>query len=363
MKSSPVKVWSRLWLILLVLSTLFFSSTPVQARNLTDSEPPAFSDGNWVGNFSMYTSPKNDVISMKISYNGKLGLISSNGQVNGDWTLSGMSTYTGDITGLAVFDGGGKISGSSAEPVISTKSLVATMDVTVDGMHTQTQVDMGSSSGNMSLKLVSATCSQVVADIEAPVTSGYNQAGMQASVSGSFVATRVGDLKGANATDYQQQVGDLLDKTEALKQNAIDKNGINFSDLNKLVTKAENLNTAIKKNAACGKGGGKQFLTSITGTIANLAYFALSHPELFTTEELSRIVTAALGVGAMGSGAVNSQQASDLLTKFTQEFNNRLTDAQTNKGCSEAVQIQITASMLGDANLKQQAQAVAGQVC
>lgn len=362
MKSSPVKAWSRLWLILLALSALFFSSATVQARDLTDSEPPAFSDGEWIGNFSMYTSTHTGVINMKTSYNGKVGLISSNGQLNGEWTLSGMSTYTGDITGLAVFDGGGKISGSSVEPVISTKSLVATMDVTVDGMHTQTQVDMGSG-GNMSLKLISATCSQVVADIEAPVMSGYNQAGMQAAVSGSFVATRAGDLKGANATDYQQQVGDLLDEAEALKQDAIDKNGINFADLNKLVTKAENLNTAINKNAACGKGSGKQFLTTITGTIANLAYFALSHPELFTTEELSRIVTAALGVGAMGSGAVNTQQASDLLTKFIQEFSDRLTDAEANNGCSEAVQIQITAGMLGDATLKQQAQAVAGQVC
>jgi len=310
----------------------------------------------------MYTSSKTGVINMKTSYNGKVGLISSNGQVNGEWTLSGMSTYTGDITGLAVFDGGGKISGSSAEPAVSTKSLVATMDVTVDGMHTQTQVDMGSG-GNMNLKLVSATCSQVVADIEAPVMSGYNQAGVQAVVSGSFTAVRVGDLKGANATDYQQQVGDLLDETESLKQDAVDNNGIDFAALNKLVAKAENLNTAIKKNAACGKGSGKQFLTIITGTIANLAYFALSHPELFTTEELSRLVTAALGVGAMGAGAANPQQAADLLTKFLQEFSNRLTDAQTNNGCSEAVQIQVTASMLGNANLKQQAQAVAGQIC
>ena len=362
MKSLPGNLWSRLVLALLLLSTFIFPHTVVQARGLNDSEPPAFSDGEWVGNFSMYTSSTVSVMKMKTSYHGEMGLISSNGQVNGEWTLSGMSTYSGDITGVAVFDGGGKVSGSSAEPVISTKSLVAHMDVSVGGVQTQQEVDMGGG-GNMSLKLVSATCSQVVADIEAPVMGGYDQAGMKASVNGSFVAVRVGDLKGANATDYQKQVGDLLDETEALKQEAIDNNGIDFAALNKLVSKAENLNTAIKKNAACGKGGGKQFLTVITGSINSLAEFALANPQLFTTEELSRLVTAALSVGAMGSGAVNAQKAADLLTKFTQEFSNRLTDAQGAKNCTDATQIKVTALILNNAALKQQAESVISAVC
>lgn len=360
--SSVIKVWSRLWLVLLVLSTLFFSSTPAQASSSSDTSPPGFRDGEWVGNFSMYTKSVTDVIAMKTSYNGKMGLISSGGELKGDWTLSGMSTYTGSITGLAVFDGGGKVSGSSIDPVISTSKFIANMDVAVGGVQTQTSVDMGSG-GHMSLKLISATCSQVIADIEAPVNAGYNQAGMNASVSGSFTATRVADLTGANATDYQKEVGDLLDEAEALKQQAIDNNGIDFGTLNQLISKAENLNTAIKKNAACGQGSGKQFLTIITGSVISLIQFALSHPELFTTEELSRLVTAALAVGAIGSGSANPQQAADLLTKFAQEFSNRLDDAQTNKSCTDATQILLVASMLKDASLKQQADSVVKAVC
>ncbi|HLO14674.1 MAG TPA: hypothetical protein VK206_07595 [Anaerolineales bacterium] len=362
MKSSSSRVWSRLWLVLLVLSTLFFSSMPAQASGSLEKSPPGFRDGEWVGNFSMYTSAVTEVMKMKTSYKGEMGLISSGGQVNGEWTLSGTSTYVGDITGVAVFDGGGKVSGTSIEPVISTSKLVADMDVTVGGVHTQQSVDMGSG-GNMSLTLISSTCSQVMADIEAPVKSSYQQAGMTASVSGSFVATRVADLKGANVTEYQKQVGDLLDEAEALKQKAIDNNGIDFEALNQVVSKAENLEIAITKNAECGQGADKQFLTLITGTVIDLAYFALSKPELFTTGELNRLLMAAIGVGAMGSGAANSQIAADLSAKFTQEFTDRLNDAETNKNCMEATQILLAAGVLKNTALKQQADSVMTAAC
>lgn len=362
MNSSLSKVWSRLWLVSLVLSTLFFSSMPAQASDLSETLPPAFRDGEWIGNFSMHTNSMNSVMKMQTSYKGEMGLNSSGGQVNGEWTLSGMSTYTGDITGAAVFDGGGKVSGSSTDPLISTSKLVAYMDITVGGVHTQTSVDMGSG-GNMSLKLISATCNQVIADIEAPVSNAYGQAGMQANVSGSFTATRVADLKEANAIEYQKQVGDLLDEAEALKQQAVDNNGIDFETLNQLVSKAENLGTAIKKNAECGQASGKQFLTLITGTIIDIAYFALSKPELFTTGELNRLVMAALAVGAMGSGAANPQLAADLLAKFTQEFTDRLNDAQDNKNCMEATQILLAAGVLKNAALKQQADSIMTAIC
>jgi hypothetical protein len=362
MKSLRPKLWSRLWLVLLVLSTFFFSSTTAQASDLSETLPPAFRDGEWAGNFSMYTNSSNSVMKMQTSYKGEMGLISAGGQVNGEWTLSGMSTYTGDITGTAIFDGGGKVSGSSTEPLISTSKFVASMDISVGGVQTKTSVDMGSG-GNMNLTLISATCSQVIADIEAPASQNFNQAGMQATVSGSFTATRVDDLEGGNAVDYQKQAGELLDETEALKQKAIDNSGIDFGTLNQLVSKAENLATAIKKNAECGQAGGKQFLTLITGTVIDIAYFALSKPELFTTGELNRLLTAAVAVGAMGSGAANSQVAADLLAKFTQEFTDRLNDAQDNKNCMEATQILLAAGVLKNEPLKQQADSVMTAVC
>ena len=362
MKYSAFKVWSRLWLVLLMLSTIFFSAIPAQASNLSEKLPPGFRDGEWVGNFSMYTSSTTDVMKMKTSYKGEMGLISAGGEVYGEWILSGLATYTGDIAGTAVFDGGGKVSGTSTEPVISTSKFIVSMDISVGGVQTQTSVDMGSG-GNMTLKLISTTCNQVIADIESSAQNSYAQAGMSASVSGSFTAIRVADLKGGNAIEYQKQVGDLLDETEALKQQAIDNNGIDFNILNQLVSKAENLATAIKMNADCGQVSGKQYLTSITGAIANLAYFTLSKPELFTTEELGRLIVAATGVGAMGSGAANPEQAADLSNKFTQELTARLSDAQSNKGYLEATWISLAAWALNNMWLKQQAYSVIPAVC
>lgn len=361
MKSSPSTLWRRQWLVLLVI-TVLSSPMPARADQSYEKTPPGFRDGEWVASFSMHTSMQTDVTSVKTNYKGTMGLISSGGQVNGEWTLSGTGNYTGDITGLAYFDGAGKVSGPSTEPLLSTSSFVVDMAINVAGMPTSQTVDMGSGAG-MPLTLISSTCSQVIADIEAPTNEAYGQAGVTGYSSGSFAATRVDDLHGANVTDYQKELGDLLDESEALKQKAVEEGGIDFATLNALVSKAENLQTAIKKNMECAQPGNKQFVTSITGIIYDLAEFALGKPELFTTGELNRLVMAALGVGAMGSGAADPQSGAELLSKFTQEFTDRLGDAQANKDCMEATQIKLAGLALNNAALKQQAEQVMTAVC
>jgi hypothetical protein len=335
---------------------------PARAENLYEKTPPGFRDGEWVASFSMHTTMKTGVTNVKTNYKGTMGLISSGGQVSGEWTLSGTGNYTGDITGLALFDGAGKVSGPATEPLISTSKFVVDMAINVAGMPTSQTVDMGSGAV-MPLTLISSTCSQVLADIEAPTNNAYGQAGVTGYSSGSFAATRVDDLHGANAVDYQEQLGNLLDGAEALKQKAVEEGGIDFATLNTLVSKAENLQTAIKKNIECAQPGNKQFVTSITGIIFDLADFALGKPELFTTGELNRLAMAALGVGAMGSGAADPQAGAELLSKFAKEFTDRLSDAETGKDCMEATQIKLAGLALNDAGLKQQAEQVMAAVC
>jgi hypothetical protein len=362
MRSTLPKILKKLGVVSLLFITVFVSSIPAQAGGLPEKTPPGFRDGEWTGSFSMVTSMQTDVTSVNTSYNGQVGLNSASGQVKGDWTLSGTSTYSGDISGTAALHGGGKISGSSTEPVLSTSTFVVDMNITVAGMQTQQSVDM-SGGAQMPLTLTSSTCSQVIADIEAPTNEAIAQSGQAGYASGSFVAVRVGDLTGTNSVDYQKQLGELLQQAEALKLKAVQKEGIDFQTLNDLVSKAENLQTAIKKNTSCGDVSDKQFLTAITNTIISLAYFALSNPELFTTGELNRIVMAALGVGAMGSGATDPKVSADLMAKFAQEFTDRLGDAQAGKNCMEATQIMLGGAALGDAALKQQAEQVMAAAC
>jgi hypothetical protein len=356
MKSSVMKMWGRLLRVSMILITTFVSS------GLAEKSPPGFRDGEWVANFSMYSTSATQVMKMKTTYSGKMGLISAAGQLSGEWILTGTANYTGDITGIAMYDGGGKVSGTSTEPLISTSKFVIDMALNVNGVSTTQTVDMGSG-GNMPLTLISSTCNQVTADIQAPTNDAYKQAGMTGYASGSFVATRVDDIFEGNSVDYQYQVGELLDKAEALKQKAFEESGIDFGTLNSLVSLAENLQTAIKKNTECGETGDKQFLTVITKTITDLAYFALSNPELFTTGELNRLVMTALSVGAMGSGSANPPVAADLSAKFSQEFSDRLGDAEANKNCMEATQIKLAGLALNNTALKQQAEQVITAVC
>lgn len=362
MRKSQLYIWNRRGLILFILAAMVFSTTPVHAHNLSGSTPPSFSDGKWSAKFSIHAIAPTTATTLTINYLGNMQFNSSGGSLDGEWLMTGNGTYAGDITGTAAVSSGGKVGGSADNPQITTKNFIMDLNINVSGIATKTQIDLGSGA-QLGLTLVNATCSQVTADIAAPAIANYQSAGINATVKGSYTAIRLGDLSSADETNYMQEVGNLIDEAETLKQSVLAGNGIDFDKLNELLTKADNLNLGLKKNIGCGFGGNKTYLTVITDVIANLASFALQNPQLFTTEELSRLAFAAVGVGAMGSGASNAQLAAELKAKFIQELGNRLSDAQNNKGCQDAVQIQITAGLLGDSNLKLQAKGVVDAVC
>lgn len=363
MKAFRSRRWGMVCLIALLLSSHPVSFTPVKASQLMNDSPlPAFSDGKWAGKFSIYTNSSTDVTDIITTYKGDLGFISAGGKLDGEWIMSGLSTYAGDITGSATFDAGGKVTGTSYALQMDTKHFIAHINIVVAGMATSQDVDMGDGAG-MELLLKSATCSQANADIAALVTSQMNSAGMQSEVSGSFTAVRVGDLSAADQVDYMNAVADLIDKAEAFKQKVKNGQTTSYNELNKIVSQADSLNMAITKNLDCGLGGKKQFLTVVTDVVASIVTLAMANPHLFTTDQLNRLLFVAVHVGAIGSGAVNTQQAADLEAKFTQELSDRLNDAKDNNNCYDALVIQIASGTLGNTTLKQQAQSVVDAIC
>jgi len=352
----------RLGIIILALVALVLSPLSAQAGRPSESIPPSFSDGEWSAKFSIHAVAPFESMTLDAGYLGDMQFISSGGNLDGEWLMNGQGTYSGTVTGTANVAAGGKVAGSSAEPQVTTKNFIIDLNITVAGFPVSDQVDFGEGA-QVGMILTNATCNQVTADIAAPAVANYQQAGVNAKVVGSFTAIRVGDLSASDVTSYMQEVSDLIDAAEVLKMNAVAQNGVDFNTLNELVTRAANLNLALKKNVVCGFGGNKSYLTVITDVIADLANFALDNPQLFTTEELSRLSFVAISVGAMGAGAVNPQTAANLQAGFVQEFGNRLDDAQNNNNCDDAVQILVTAGSLGDAGLKQQAQDVVASIC
>jgi hypothetical protein len=358
MKTRHSLRWGRIFFIGIFLLSSILTSSPVAASNLSDSKIPAFSDGEWLGKFSMYTHSSTKVMDMVTNYKGDAGFLSTGGKLAGEWVLTGSSSYTGDIQGSAKFDAGGKVTGTSYALQFVTSKFIAHMNVSVGGVSTTQDVDFGTGAG-MELLLKSATCSQATADISSVVAKQYQSAGMQAQVSGSFTAIRKGDLKASNQVDYMNAVGELLDKAEAYKQKLKEGQVTSYSELNDIVSQADSLNLAIRKNIQCGLAGKKQYLTIITNVVADIAYLALENPHLMTTDQLNRLLFVAVEAGATGSGAVNTEQAADLGAKFLQEFTDRLNDAKENKNCYDATIIELAAGMLGNEALKQEAQSVA----
>lgn len=343
---------------LATLIALIFMSIPAKASPL----PPSFSDGAWKGKYSVHAKAPFKTFTWDGYYNGELAFESKAGTLDGLWTLNGGGTYSGSsVSGTASIDGGGKIAGTASVPTLVGDGIDVTVNLVVSGFPVNHTTSVGG--GAVDIKLISSTCTQAVGDITTPVLANYQSAGVSAKVTGSFSAVRVSSITKVDPQQYLDAIGDLMDQADAFKQDVLNGKKIDFDSLDALVTKAEALSLAIQKNQACGQGGNKSYLTIITDVVADLAKFALSHPKDFTTDELGRLLVAALRVGAMGSGAANPQMAADLQAGFLQEFDNRLTDAVNNNNCDGAISLKAAAFGLGDANLMTQAGEAVAAVC
>jgi hypothetical protein len=339
------------------LPALLFMVMPVKAASL----PPAFSDGQWKGSYSVHAKAPFGGFTWDGYYNGDLVFESAAGALDGLWTLHGAGQYSGSITGSATYLGGGKVGGTASVPNLLVEEIDVTVNIIAAGFPVSQTTSVND--GGLEIKLVSSTCTQAVGDISTPVIGNYQSAGVNPNVTGSFSAVRVGSLKKVDPQKYLDAVSALMDQADAFKQDVLGGKKIEFDQLDALVTKAESLALAIQKNQACGQGGNKSYLTVITDIVAELVKFALAHPSGFTTDELGRLLQAALRVGAMGSGAANQQQAAELAAGFLQEYDNRLTEAVNKNDCEGAISIKAAAFGLGDPDLITQAGEVVAIIC
>ena len=144
MRVSGIRIWKRLGVTYLILVAIMVSTIPVQAGMLLDNTPPAFSDGKWIANFSIHAIAPTAATTLNISYIGSMEFNSSGGKVDGEWLMTGDGTYAGDISGTATISAGGKVAGSSAEPMVSASKFLINLDITISGLHVSTPVDLGS---------------------------------------------------------------------------------------------------------------------------------------------------------------------------------------------------------------------------
>lgn len=366
MKTKILTIKGERGIVLLALLLLTFTtSVPAKASPASAGSPPAFSDGQWSGNFSIHAdiSFSGGATTVVGSFLGNMDFLSQAGALDGTfkYTSTAKETVQGG-SGTASGVGTGTIKGTSDLPTLQVTGETVTIDATVQGIPVHTTQSTGAGIP-FQVQLVSATCNQVVGDIATAVKNTFQSAGASANASGTFVAYRTGDLKGTDVPSYSKEAGDLLDSAEVFKKEVMAGNGIDFGTLNDLVSKAEQLALAIKKNNQCGLGSNKTYLTLVTSIVADIANFALDNPQYFTVGQLGRLAAAALRVGAIGSGAANPSDAAALQAKFAKEMDNRLTDAVNNNNCDQITSIFVATGAIGDSHLKQQATTAMNAVC
>jgi hypothetical protein len=356
----------RFWKLgtLLICALLILSSTaPGYASN--PASTTAFAEGKWAGVFSVHGNLTFEGgVTWAGFYNGKLDFISTGGELEGNFTYIGKGHLEMDSgSANAEYEILGDVLGISDAPMLQGTSMKIDIDGMIAGTVVITTLTFTENMGALPIYLISATCNQVVGDIETPVQQNFDDLGIQNSITGTFSAVRIGDVPEEFATNYQLEAGDLIDEAEAFKKAVTDTNKIDFAQLNDLITQAEKLGIGLKKNSDCGFGKSSDYLTIISDIIADISNFALKNAHLFSADDLGRLINAAIRVGVMGSGAPNQTQASDLANKFKFALENKLADAKQNNDCKQAISVQIAAGLLGDVNLKQSAAQEVSNLC
>jgi hypothetical protein len=204
--------------------------------------------------------------------------------------------------------------------------------------------------------IASATCSRVVGDFVASIAEQYSGAGVaNPYTTGSFVANRIGNLTGEDLVDYNNDVAEIMQDAEDLRDATLKTGEIDWVGLQLLMSKAEIIAGALEKGERCGISKAHEFLGVLADVIADIYRWVLDNPGTINTVDLGRLTYMGVRMGVTGSGAPNQQQAAELESAMVAELSQRLEVAIANNYEGEIIDVYIAQGPLGDSDLKARA--------
>lgn len=358
------------------LLLLISLSAPASAQTPMPPPPPpllmAFSEGQWMGLMMLSgTVAAPGGIVLTSNYEGTMDFSSAAGVLNGTFNAVGNTVMTGpEISGTGVITIPGVIQG----PADTLDMLPSSM--TIDGTVTAagTTVSQAQTLGpgeleNIRVILISGTCTGMFGDWETPASANIASGGASPSLIGSWYAWRTGDLMETDADAYREAVANLITDMTLFRLDSEIAGAVDFYRLNQLLIQAEDLDHALRRDDACGGAIAGSHTSLAADMVAQLIEFAIEHPELFTTQDLNRLITAGVRTGVIGAGATNPAYADSLEARLSGILNSRATLLSTSdspdctSGTLELTEIILAAIMLGDESLETYAAASISVIC
>jgi hypothetical protein len=257
--------------------------------------PPSFSDGEWQAVIVATSRVDTPMGATTGSANGEAHFLVTDGLLEGTWTMVGAATMSGEASGSAEYVAEGNVTGSADYPQFPSTSTHIHMVIVIDGNPGEFSQDLPPGESAFSVVITSATCSQVIGEWEVSAAA--------MSGSGTFVATRIADLRSATAADFEARVTDLMTEAMDFRDASIASGRMAPGGLEALLSRAQELDRALTRARDCSAtpmDGDYAFHNLLAGIVADLLQFALDNPLLLDSSEMRTLVTALLSTGAYG---------------------------------------------------------------
>ncbi len=312
----------------------------------------AIPDGEWEG--SMQAAYDWAVVDVTGTWyiKGPMHFMSVAGELNGDAELTGtVSAERPDTYAIGSMDAAVKILGSSFAPEFQLTGGEMDITANVSGFTGEMKFPLEAGEA-VPIKLTSVTCSLAVGDWDDWANQNFKS--LNVSTGGlltAWAATRVGDLSSPSETQthYQDRLDALMEQANEFQWNTKKNQSLDPNALQSLLTNAEEIVAALRKNNDCGFTSPWQFLLPVATVIANVINFAYNNPGYFSNYDVFLLTQAAIETGVIGSGAVNPQLDADMKSKLGALIGVKLDDLEAAPGfnCQDLITLAIAANWIG----------------
>lgn len=359
MKIDKLKYFSVLLAILLA------GVSSARAQVVNPADLPGFTDGVWdvVLTHSGTVDIESATADPIISGGGELTVIE--GVISGKYSVSGTTTISGPYgTGSGVMSSSGEWTGTATKPAMADGQTTINGTVTVDGNSQNVSFTFPATDRITVIPIVTATCTIVIGDWPYVANTAFSGAGVSSSISGSFVAIRKGAaMVGDKDLTYFDKANSLM--TEGVEFISRVGRGmpVDYSELNSLLTSAEEFYLLILRQADCGVGDAKDYLSVIAGMVWDLLSYAVEHPESFNNFQLQRVMLAAARTGLIDGSVPSSDGFYHLSDDLSLDVKTREEEVREKNDCHSGLALLSITAILGGGDLAVEVASTVGKVC
>jgi hypothetical protein len=342
-------------LLMSVLSLLAISITPAVAGPTGPNF--AIPDGEWQGSLGAYYLWEMTGSAGIWSWNGDMHFFSEAGELTGDSAVTGTGSGETDAAmAIGTLNAQVAIFGSAFAPQF--QAVGGSLDFTAgSGGFTADFSFPIDASGTVPvpIKLFQVTCSQVSGDYDDFLISFGSSMGVTLSdVTTLFSAVRIADLAAESKDDFQNELNELVSQATDFLKDTKTNQSLDQTTLLHLMTRAEELALALRKNNDCGYMQNWTFALPIANMVAEIIDFAFNNPAYFTNDDILLLTETAVRAGVIGTGAVNPALDTEMRSKLGALIGVKLDDLDSaGGGCQALIPLWIAANTVGGASQTQ----------